>query len=381
MPRTVRSLPLFLLVALGLLGPGLAGCDVPAPAGEWGAQYRARFFHALEGPLGGGALAVGTRLVMAARLDDCDSLRFACDDEARLDLVAEPASVLDLQLRSDGLFGVSAVGPGRAVLRALDGEGNAVDVFTVDVERVARVGLTDQPPEARAPRALPLDFGVSGADTLDLRVVLVGPTGRVLLSGGDDRTVVFDVREGEPVLEPLSAPLNGHVRLRPGAVPTRNRFSVYPVDGSVEDASLRIFVGPPTGDGRVLIDVHHIETQPGFGVVSIDLCAVRDFDGHFQVGHDFLWGAPQSFAIRDLGLGAFANEPPEGSRCVRAVRYEDREVASSERFGVLRGSAQAFLPMGVVLGRVRQVKPWYGQAWDFGTGVLSGDVEVLPAAE
>lgn len=365
--RARHTLAASLLVAG--LGPLLvaARCDtVTAPPGDEGVLGRARFTHSLEGPLGATPLAAGTRFVISANRDGCDRLEEVCDDPlGELLVYSSNDEVLNIAPRADGLLGAFAGRPGTVTLFAIDGDDVVQDILPVEVASAVTPALTDQPEEARGPRAVPSMFSVRAGEQVDLRLVLADGDGRVLLTGSRDDSVWVEQRDTvsplvDPILDLLE--LQDRVRVVPGsgAVGETGRVVLDGVGADVDGAVYRLRVDPPTGPGALRIELMDVRSEPGFGVVAVELCVERLFEGRLQLGGGYRWTAPAGFAVRNAGVGALADEPPAASRCVVALRYDDREVDPSERFIVESGPLRSELPFGVAAQRVAVAPPWYG---------------------
>ena len=379
--RRLTALAAALVTAL----PLAAGCtgDLAEPRGELGVLGVARFTHDLEGPLGPTPLATGARFVVAANQDGCDRLtEVDCDpDQGALLVRAADPNILELTPRADGALGASARMAGSTVVFAVDGNDDVVDYLDLQIANPVAVALTDQAFDGRRAEVLPLDWAVEAGQEAELRAVLVDRHQRVLLSGDPAFNVELELRdafEGDvpEVLAPNLSDLTAdHIRLRAPNRAATLRAVLYAADRSLDASVYRISVLLPAAGDRLRVEVRDVESRPGFDVVTVDLCAVRErFDAAqrvsiFMVGHDYQWRPPWGFEIVNKGIGIFPGTGPDGSRCVRAVRFDDREVPPSDRFFVTHGDAEGSVPMGVAMGKVKRPQPWWAPLWE-GTQAL-----------
>ncbi len=373
------------LVALSLsllATAALVGCevDLTEPRGTLGALGVARFTHSLEGDLGPTAVAVGAVFAMSANTDGCDRLATSCEETGALAVVPADPALLRITPRADGNYGSEALLAGSTVLFAVNASNEVVDFLDVQIASPAAVVLTDQAFDGRRPEALPLDVGVNAGEDVDLRAAFTDRHGRVLLGGNAAFAVDVELRDLEErfaddlVFGPETSTFDRQLRLRAPDEETSFRIVLYASDRSVDSTVYRVDVLQPSPTPQLRVAVHHVDTRAGFDVVEVDLCAVREQLGGrnggsvFMLGRGYLWEPPWGFTIADKGLGPFADD---NSRCVRAVRFDDREVPASERFYVTWDEVRASVPFGVAMGQVRRPKAWWAPAWETITGVVT----------
>lgn len=358
-----------------------AGCevDLTEPRGTLGALGVARFTHSLEGDLGPTPIAVGAVFAMSANSDGCDRLATSCEEAGALAVVPADPRRLRVTPRADGNYGAEGLAAGSTTLFAVNARDEVVDFLDIQVASPAAVALTDALRDARRPHALPFDFGVNAGQDVDLRAAFVDRDGRVLLSGNVDFAVDVELRDVDPdfaaprMFGPEDSTFDRNLRLRAPDEETSFRIVLYADDRSVDSTVYRVDVVVPSATPRLRLELQHVDSRPGFDVVAVDLCAVREQAGGsrdgslFMLGQGYSWQAPWGFAIADKGLGPFANDD---SRCVRAVRFDDREVPAGDNFFVTYGEVTTSLPYGVAMGQVRRPKAWWAPAWETVTAPL-----------